>query len=328
MRFGKCFLSTIGADVFPLLRDAFETSLELIKILIPVSILVRILSVTGLIIYLGRALEPVMKLMGLPGSMGMVWAAGMANFYAGIVTFSALAPQSQLSVAQVTVILSVVLIAHSLPVELRISQKAGPRMRAMLPIRVGAAFLFGWIFSWICRLADCLQEPYETLWVSAVDDLSWIEWAQNEIRILLLIFVWVFFLVLFMKVLAKVGITSLLTKILEPVLRLFGMSRHAASVTIVGMILGLTYGGGLIIQESKSGVLHAHDVFTSLVLMNLSHGLIEDTILVLALGAHISGVLWGRLLFSFLFVLLISRCLRILPEGIFERYFFHSLVMQ
>ncbi len=43
-----------------------------------------------------------------------------------------------------------------------------------------------------------------------------------------------------------------------------GDSEQAAYVTMVGFTLGLTYGGGLIIKEAKSGTMSHRDVFFGL----------------------------------------------------------------
>ena len=112
----------------------------------------------------------------------------------------------------------------------------------------------------------------------------------------------------------------LVTKLLAPVLRLLGMSRNAAPVTIVGMTLGLTLGGGLIIQEARSGRLEKRDVFFSITLMGLCHSLIEDPLLMMALGAHLSGTLWARLLFALLAIFLLVNLLRYVPEKTFGRF--------
>ncbi|MBN1675517.1 MAG: hypothetical protein JXR37_31035 [Kiritimatiellae bacterium] len=90
------------------------------------------------------------------------------------------------------------------------------------------------------------------------------------------------------------------------------------------MTLGLTYGGALIIAEAKSGRLARHDIVSSLALMSLAHSLIEDTLLVLALGANISGVLLARIVFSLLCVLLLARLAARLPDRVFDRYLFRA----
>ena len=81
-------------------------------------------------------------------------------------------------------------------------------------------------------------------------------------------------------------------------LRWIGIPAEAAPVTVIGMTLGLTYGGGLIIEQRASGRLSRRQIESPLVLLSLCHGLIEDTLIVMAVGAHASGVLAGRIIFS------------------------------
>ena len=60
-----------------LLVEAWKTSLILIKIVIPISIITKLMNDCGIITYIGLGLGPVMKCVGLPGSMGLVWATAM-----------------------------------------------------------------------------------------------------------------------------------------------------------------------------------------------------------------------------------------------------------
>jgi hypothetical protein len=56
-------------------------------------------------------------------------------------------------------------------------------------------------------------------------------------------------------------------------------------------------------------------VFTSLIFLGFCHSLIEDTLLVLLLGAHLWGILWFRLVFAFVFTWAVSYWLtKISPE--------------
>src|SRR5690606_19090168 len=75
-----------------------------------------------------------------------------------------------------------------------------------------------------------------------------------------------------------------------------------APVTTVGVLLGLTYGGALIIEEAKKQNFSARTRFLALSWLSLSHSLIEDTLLVLALGANIWVVLVGRVILTLLIV--------------------------
>ncbi len=312
-----------------LLREAVKVSWNLFKITVPIIILVKILKELGVVEYIGAALGPVMELVGLPGSMGLVWATAMVtNLHGAIAAFATLAPDAHLTVAQVTVLSTMMLVAHGLLVELRITQKAGPRLRAMGVLRVGAALLLGWALHQVYMWGDFLREPNEAIWTPAPSDPSWGGWAQDQAMNLLMIFLIILALLLLMKVLKRVGITALLTRILEPVLRALGMSAATAPMTIIGMTMGLNYGGGLILRETKAGHLKKRDIFFSLLLMNLSHALIEDTLLMAALGGHVSGILCGRLIFSLLVVFLLTKLLRRVPEAAFDRFFFRPAVRE
>jgi len=314
-------LQKITTVVRELLRDAARTSLILFKIIVPISIATRFLQQWGVVDQLGVLLSPVMELVGLPGQIGLVWATAIVtNLYGGMVVFASVAPGLGLTVAQVTVLTTMMLVAHGLPVELRIAQKAGTRFRAMVVIRIGGALLLGGLLNLAYRFTGTLQQANHSLWNPSAVDPAWGSWLIAELRNMGSIFLIILSLMALLQLLKKLGISDLMTKLLEPVLTLLGMGRAAAPVTIIGMTLGLSYGGGLIIQEAQSGRLSKRDIFCSLALMGLCHSLIEDTLVMMLLGGHLSGVLWGRLAFSLLVVFLLGRLIRVLPQSSFERY--------
>ena len=79
----------------------------------------------------------------------------------------------------------------------------------------------------------------------------------------------------------------------------------------IGLLLGLTYGGALIIQATKDQDFTPRAKFLALSLLSLSHSLIEDTALMLALGADVWIVLVGRLVFTLALVALIAKTLQL-----------------
>ncbi len=300
--------------------QSLRTSFDLFKVVVPIIIVIRILDQLGLVKYLGVALGPVMKLVGLPGETGLVWAMAMVtNLYGGAAAMVSL--DVPITVAQATVLTTMMLIAHGLPVELRIAQKAGVRLRVMAIIRIGGAFLAGVILSRIYAAGGWLQQPNRAVFSAAERDDSWLGWLGGQGIFMLKAVVIIFALITLLRILKAIGVMDLLTRLLEPGLRLLGMSRDAAPVTVIGMTLGITYGGGLIIQEARSGILSKRDVFFSMALMSLSHSLVEDTILMMLLGGHLSGILGGRVVFSLLAIFLLVRLLARLSEKTFERYF-------
>lgn len=311
------------ASAESLMREAIRTSYDLFKITVPISIVTKLLNEAGIVTYLGGVFRPIMELTGLPGDMGLVLATTMlTNLYGGIVMFTSLEPAAHLTVAQVTVLATMMLISHSLPIELRIVQKAGVRLRAMAILRIGAALVVGWMLHQIYGHGAFLQQPSILLWSPQTQDPSWLAWVQSEINNLFTMFLIILALLFLLKMLKHLGVTALLTRLLAPFLAALGMSEAAAPITIIGMTMGLSFGGGLIIQETGSGKLEKHDIFSSLALMSLCHGLIDDTLLMIVLGGHQSGILWGRLLFSFLTIFLLVKLLRRIPDETLDQFLF------
>ena len=77
-----------------LIKDTTNSAVGLYKIMIPVSIAVKLLQYLGWINVLGDALAPVMKWIGLPGACGIIWATTMVtNIYGGMMAFYSLAIQ-------------------------------------------------------------------------------------------------------------------------------------------------------------------------------------------------------------------------------------------
>jgi len=316
-------MNDLFAKAGRLLREALQISYELFKIMVPLILVVKILKELGMVEILARGLSPVMEVVGLPGSSGLVWATTLVtNIYAGMIVFVSLASEHPLTVAQTTVLASMMLVAHGLPVELRIAQKAGARLAVMAIVRIGGAFLLGFILNQVYTLGNWLQQANRLAWAPPVQDPSYVTWAAGEIRNLAMIFVIILCLLVVLRILGKLGITRLITKCMQPVLRLLGIGEEASTITIVGMTLGLAYGGGLIIREAQSGRLGKKDVLYSLALMGLSHSLIEDTLLLMLLGGSLSGIFWGRIAFSLVCVYLMVKVVSRFPESVLDRWLF------
>jgi hypothetical protein len=296
------------AQLIDIGRETAYTSWELIKITVPVIIFTKILAELGFIVVISKVMEPLMGLVGLPGELGFVWATGMlTTLYGAIAAFAALAPALELSGAQVTILGAMLLIAHSLPVELIITKKAGAGLVPMAAIRLGGALVYGMLLYHLAELLQVWQEPAVIFFQAGDGGQGLAQWIEAQIINIGIIVVVIFCILVIMRLLRGLGVLALLEKLLSPVLPFFGMSHRAAPITVVGMIMGLAYGGALIIRETTTGVMEKREIFNSLALMSLCHGLVEDTLLMMAIGSKLAGILWGRLLFSLLLLYIIVR---------------------
>lgn len=295
-----------------LVYETYEVSVPLFKTMIPVIIIVKILEELGGIYYLSMLLAPLMQLVGLPDSMGIVWATTiLTNLYAGMLVFANIAANETLTVAQVTVLSGLLLIAHSLPLEGSIARKTGVHWWFSLAVRMGGGLLFGWLLHITYQTGGWMQEPSQLAWQpEIVTDQSLMQWTWVQIQSLFVIFVIIFVLLIVLRFFRWVGIEKLIGILLTPILRLLGMSPRVINFSMVGITLGLALGGGLLIKEAKQGHLSTRDILLGVTLLSFMHSMIEDTILVLLLGADINGVLYGRIIFSLVFVGLFALCLR------------------
>lgn len=323
-------------------RKALRATWHLLKIALPVGLAVRILDLFGWLEPMNGALSPCMRWLDLPAEAGIVWFSSMAtSIYGGLAAFGTLAAKMDLDVGQATVLATAILFAHSLPVEAGVAREAGVRLPFTLAWRIGGGLLAGWLLALCYRLVPWpgLHEKIvldtaalardglsDRIWQKIApaawhDAHSWPCWIWDRAVVFTLqIFLVIFALMLLMEGLEAAGLLNLVRRALRWMLRWVGISAAAAPVTLIGMILGITYGGGLIIEETKEGALHEHDVFLSLALLGLSHGIIEDSLLMWQfMGAHWSGTLLWRIAFTMLAMLALVRLTLWLPHRLFRR---------
>ena len=306
-----------------ILRESLQTSGMLFKIMVPLIVITKILRELGAIEIISHWLEPCMHLVGLPGSMGLVWATGIVtNLYGALLVFVSLGSTPVLTIAQVTVLATLLLLAHALPIELKIAQKTGIRIHWMFLIRIGGALCLGMILNGVFSLGHLLQAPSHLLWSPAPEPEGW-GWIWREIKNLFTIYCVIMLLLILLDFLKWTGLIKGLNRLLTPVLNFLGIGYEATHLILIGMTLGLGYGGGLLIREVHQGHVPSKDVFVVMVFMGLCHSLIEDTLLMTALGAHFSGILLGRVLFAFIITLAFSQSIRKLHLDTFYRYWYH-----
>ena len=289
--------------------DAWRVVFNLYKVMIPVIIGVKILVEFDLVGYVALPLKPLMGLVGLPADLGLVWAfAIIVNIYASLLVMASILPSlPELSVAQTTTFAVMVLVAHGLILESRIAQQCGVSFTGQFIIRLGGALLCGLCMHLLYSYTGALQEPARFLLPSPGAAPTLVAWMQGEALNLFYIFWVVLGLMLLQRILVYSRIDRLLGLLFSPLLMLLGLGPKAATSIVVGFCMGLLYGSGIIIKESQSGALPRKDVFCAITLIGLAHALIEDTLLMLLIDGHISGVLGLRMLFAIVFSLCLTR---------------------
>lgn len=281
-------------------KGAFKLWLKILKIMIPISVIVKIMEMTGMITIVGKFLEPIMVFVGLPGIIGLVWAITMAtNLWAGALLFVSLSGLLDMSMAQVTILGILMLMAHGLPIEIRMVQKCGVSACFSLVLRIISAIGLAYTFNYIFSAFNLLQTPANiVIESSSISENNLFDWAVHQGKSYIFVLIMLLGLVHTLDLLKKYGLVHKLGIIFAPYLSLIGVSKKCAPITLVGMTLGLVYGGALLLKEIETRELDSDDVLLSITSMNLFHSIIEDTIIIVLMGGSLFWVLPIRFIFT------------------------------
>ena len=294
----------------------------LFKVILPVVIIIRVLELIGAIPFLAKFLEPLTSFIGIDGSLGLVWmAAILVNIYAGLAAFASLQSIFDYSVAETTILGLIILIAHSLPIEVAIAKKSRISWIFNLSFRFINAIVAGKILNLIFTKYELFNEPNQSVLQVPNELVTNFEWATLQIQNFFIIFLIIFFIISTINVLKALGVWSLIINIMKIPLSYLGMSEKVANIILIGLTLGISFGGGFLIEESKKNNISKKDILLSLSFLSLCHSIIEDTILILLLGSHISGILFFRFIYTVIIILL----MKILLETKMQKFILSKL---
>ncbi|NBV42062.1 hypothetical protein EBR96_04755, partial [bacterium] len=246
-------MNRLQREVSGILRHSASICTMLFKMMIPISIAVKVLMELGIVRFLSPILAPAMASVGLAPELSVVWASAMlTGLYGGIVAFGTVGSTMILSIREATVIAAMMLLAHALPLEVRIAQRCGIRVPYMLFLRIGIAFLYAMLLNLILSQFPAFNQPATLFWHPEASH-SILAWIHSELFTYGKIIVIVTGLLIFLRILEITGITKRMVQSAAPALRLLGIPPILAPISVVGLLLGLAYGGPLIIDELSKG---------------------------------------------------------------------------
>ena len=140
------------------------------------------------------------------------------------------------------------------------------------------------------------------------------EYAVESFWGLLLLLIKVFCIVVPLMILLEVfkefDLIDKITKPLRLPARILGFHEESIYPLMAGIIFGLSYGGGVLIGESKTGRIRGSQKFLVALYLGLCHAVFEDTLIFASLGANGIIVLVARLLIASVVVGMVSLVLR------------------
>lgn len=269
------------------------TSWALLKVMVPTMVVVQILKVTGLLGLTAAMSAPIMDVFGLPGESSLVLiTGGLVNIYAAI----AVAVNIPLTVKGMTILAIMVLIAHNLIVETAVQSQSGTSAWITLPIRISTAIFSGLIFSWV------IPEDGKVIVQAGMPtgDGSWDRVLLANGASLAKIIIIIMSLMVIMDLAREFGLMDQITSTLSVPMKVLGMDKRTSVVTAVGILLGLAYGAGLIIDETRRRSIRKNEILATNIFLGINHALIEDTLIFVVVGASLGWILFGRLLIGYI----------------------------
>jgi spore maturation protein SpmB len=306
-----------------ILAKTVRTYWALIKIVVPIAVLAQVLVATGMIDAISPFFEPLMQLYGLAPELALAWLTGLfVGIWGAVVIVFTLVPVEAMSQADMTVLAALLLMVHALPIEQRIVSQAGPGFWITTAIRLGGGLIFAALLHLTFEMTGWLAAPVDPVWIPMSESEGWGGFARGLLETLFWMFAILLALNVVLETLRLSGVLDRITHALAPFFGLAGIGASGVPCSIIGAFLGLTYGGGMIVQEARSGTMPPRQIFIVCVFMGFAHGLIEDTLVFIALGADFTSIFVARLIFSVIASALIARRINRSPDAVFYRYCF------
>ncbi len=114
-------------------------------------------------------------------------------------------------------------------------------------------------------------------------------------------------LMIAMQIAKDYHVLDYLSKFIKPVTNFLGMSKESGFPLMVGLVFGLAYGAGVIVQSAKDGNLTRRDMVLLSVFLASCHAVFEDVVIFVAIGANGWLILASRILAGVLVTYAVSK---------------------
>lgn len=288
------------------LLSGLKTTWTLGKIIFPVTLIVAILQYTPVLPWIIQLISPLMGIFGLSGDAAIPLVLGnFLNLYAGIAGILSV----DLTVKEVFTIAVMLSFAHNLLIESSVAVKVGVKVWIMILVRVGLAFISAMIINLVWHGGQ--QTAHYGMIAPQEQQLSGIleiglhalEKAALGVYQLAII---VIPLMVGIQLLKDLKVLQWFSKIMFPFTRLLGMRENTSTTLAAGLLFGLAYGAGVMIQAVKEDGVSKKDITLAFIFLVGCHAVVEDTLIFVPLGIPVLPLLLIRLVTAILLTVIIG----------------------
>ena len=265
--------------------------------------------------WLSATLGPLFNHFGLPGEAALAYVSGyFVNMYAML----AIAGSMDLTARAITILGVMSLCSHNMITETAVQGKTGANPVRVVITRTLAGFVLAFVLNLILPLSQSdiamlggAFEKSEAAVASVAEapatvaslteapaavqplfkELA-VEWCYSTLSILVKMTLLIYSLAILQRILSEFGVIRWVSKFLKPLLLLFGLPARCSFLWIIANILGIAYGGAVMMEEVRAGKLSLRDIKLVNQHIGISHSNLED----LTLVASIGGIWWVMLL--------------------------------
>ena len=257
----------------------------MLKLMIPISLIVTLLQHYGVLEQFASLLNPFFSYLGLPGTSAVIFVSGaLAGTYAGIAAMTAI----PLTMKQASILAVMIALCHALPMECAVNKKTGSSFWKMGILRILMALLCAAVLNIVLP-----QFPGYYLYMGVPSTVS-LEtllsaWLVSQLKMSAMVYLIIYLLMVVQHAIEAYSLLPPLSRLLEPLMKLFGLPRQSAYMWLVGNVLGISYGSAVMLELEERGTItqeDANDVNHHLI---MNHSMLEDTIVFSVTG--ISGLL-------------------------------------
>lgn len=270
--------------------------LWLFKVMLPISLAVRVLQHVGVIAWLASWLSPVFSYIGLSGDSAIVF---LTSIFLPLYPTIAVMATLTLTLREATILAVMCLVSHNLPVECSVAHKTGSPFGQIVAFRIGMSFVSAIVLNLLLPQTDA---PFVTFMASGVEATSWAmlftQWLSSSLTLVVTILLIVTGLMVMQRVLEEFGWMHRIAHSLSPLMRLFGLPTGCSLLWLTGNIVGMAYGAAIMIDEVEQGRLSRYEANLVNHHLGVSHSLLEDTMLFVAMGISFWWIFLTRLVLA------------------------------
>ena len=272
--------------------------------MIPVSLSVALLKYWGVIAWIAQYLNPLVRYLGLPGESAVIFVSGaVAGTYPGLAAMMSI----QLTLRQASILGIMICLCHALPMECAVNSKTGSSFWKMAVIRIFMAFVCAFVLN---LLLPPLTNAY--IYLGAAEEGTLIDvfvtWGISQFKMTLLVYAIVYTLMVVQRLIESYNLLAPLSRLIAPLMSVFGLPRNAAYMWLVGNVLGISYGLAVMLDLEEKGIIsreEADDVNHHLI---MNHSMLEDTILFSVTGINALLIIGTRVTAAFAVVWVRRLC--------------------